>query len=155
MFALTVLVATLCCVSNAQITITWSDCAASTGAYGKITDVTWTPQNFAPGDTVVITATAAYDKQVTAAHSDIEFLGGLIKNNFNGCTGATIQAPLGLATLVFAPAGCPLNGPSGTFVQTVTTSALFPGGATPTIYHAKDQNMQPFICLDITLNNSG
>ena len=154
MLRLLAIFATLCCIARAQITVTWADCSVTDGAYGQITAVAWAPLSFNPGEEVVITATASFNKIVNATSSEVEWVGGIFQDKFDSCAGATIQAPLGLATLVFPPVGCPLSGPTHTFVQRVTTSTNFPIGSTQTTFHAKDQNGAPFICMTLTLNNA-
>jgi hypothetical protein len=141
-------------VANAQISVSWSDCGSSTGAIGKVTDVQWTPQSPTAGENVTITATVSFTGSVTALHGDLEFLDGIIQNHFNGCKGATISAPLGLATITFPPAGCPISGPTHKFVRYVKTSPLLPAGSTESILKVNEQNGKPFICCSVKLTNA-
>ena len=148
------LVATILAVAHAQISITWQDCGSSEGARGRVTDVEWSPKNPTAGENVTITATVAFSGTVSALNGDLEFLDGIIQNHFNGCKGATISAPLGLATIVFPPAGCPLQGPTHKFTRYVQTTPLLPAGSTESILKVTDQNKAAFICVTMKLTNA-
>ena len=60
-----------------------------------------------PGENITITAHVKLDKATTKISSDLVFA-AVDHNKFDGCAGATIKAPLGIATVVMPPAGCPL-----------------------------------------------
>jgi hypothetical protein len=153
-FRLLAVAALILAVAHAQITVSWSDCGSTTGAIGKVTDVEWTPQNPTAGENVTIVATVSFAGTVTALHGDLEFLDGIIQNHFNGCKGATIQAPLGLATITFPPAGCPVSGPSHKFTRYVKTSPLLPAGSTESILKVTEQGGKPLICCAVKLSNA-
>jgi len=140
--------------SWATITISWSDCGSTTGAVGKVTSVQWTPQNPSPGENVTIVASVSFAGNATELLGDLEFLGGIIQDKFDGCKGATIQAPLDLATVTFPPAGCPIMGPTKQFVRYVKTSPSLPKGSTQSILKVNMQNNKPFICCSVELANA-
>ncbi len=49
-----------------------------------------------------------------------------MQHTFDGCKGATIQAPLNLATITFPPAGCPVKAGPTTSTRYVAISESLP-----------------------------
>merc|ERR1712087_232273 len=122
-------------------------------AHGKVTGLDVQPPNPVAGDNITVTATVSIDKVTTAIKSDLVFA-KLFHNKFDGCAGATIKAPLGVATVTIPPPGCPLAvTDTAKFIRYVQTSKSTP--KTPTTSHLEgtDQDGEPFICVDMTLTN--
>ena len=135
------------------ISFSWKDCGTA-GTHAKVTQVDVVPSNPMPGQQINITATVTLDKATTAVSSDLVFA-KLFHNKFDGCAGATVKAPLNIATVVFPPAGCPLQpGASLHFDRYVTTTKAMPKGSTTSHLTAKDQDGEDFLCVDMTLTNA-
>jgi hypothetical protein len=75
--------------------------------HGQVIKVEVDPVAPNPGENITITAHVKLDKATTKISSDLVFA-AVDHNKFDGCAGATIKAPLGIATVVMPPAGCPL-----------------------------------------------
>lgn len=106
-----------------------------------------------PGDRINITATMTSDKATSQLNSQITFA-SVFSHQFDGCAGATVKAPLGIATVVFPPAGCPIAAGPATFKRYVTTSKVMPKGSTTSKLKIMDQDGEEFTCIDMTLNNA-
>lgn len=106
-----------------------------------------------PGDRINITASMTSDKATTALNSQITFA-SVFSHKFDGCAGATVKAPLNIATVVFPPAGCPLAVGPATFKRYVTTSKAMPKGSTTSKLQIMDQDGEEYTCIDMTLKNA-
>merc|ERR1719326_2669865 len=145
------LVLTLLDLAAATITFTYTNCNEK--AHGKVTGLDVQPPNPVAGDNITVTATVAIDKATTAINSDLVFA-KLFHNKFDGCKGATINAPLGVATVVIPPPGCPLAvTQNAKFIRYVQTSKSTPKASTTSHLQGVDQDGEPFICVDMTLTN--
>lgn len=133
------------------ITIGWQDCGTAGKTHGKVSAVKVSPEQPVPGDNVTITATVDIDKNTTAINGDLIFA-KIFHNKFDGCAGATIKAPLNIATVTIPPPGCPVTG-TKEFVRYVATSHTMPKGSTTSELTATDQDGESFICVQITLKN--
>jgi hypothetical protein len=134
------------------ISFSWTDCGTS-GTHAKVTKVDVVPANPMPGQQINITSFANINKTTSAVKSDLVFA-KLFHNKFDGCAGATIDAPLKLAHIVFPPADCPLAVQTGAvFKRYVTTSSSMPKGSTTSHLESSDQDGESFICVDMTLHN--
>merc|ERR1719408_920771 len=105
-------------LAGATISFTYENC--NDKAHGKVTGLDVQPPNPVAGDNITVTATVAVDKATTAINSDLVFA-KVFHNKFDGCAGATIKAPLGIATVIIPPPGCPVSGMKD-FVRYVATS---------------------------------
>merc|ERR1712183_544835 len=94
-------------------------------AHGKVTGLDVQPSSPMPGDNITVTATVAIDKATSAIKSDLVFA-KIFHNKFDGCKGATIKAPLGIATVIIPPPGCPLGIGEAKFIRYVATSKRTP-----------------------------
>merc|ERR1740121_3457410 len=138
-------------VVAATITFTYKNC--NDKAHGKVTGLDVQPPNPVAGDNITVTATVSIDKATTAIKSDLVFA-KLFRKKFDGCAGATIKAPLGIATVIIPPPGCPLAvTDTAKFVRIVQTSKSTPKASTTSHLEGVDQDGEPFICVDMTLTN--
>jgi hypothetical protein len=99
--------AALAATACAEIDIVWSDCGTAKN-HVKITNVTWSPNPAKPGDNITVTGLGTLDEDITDSKLTLT-LGDIVKHSFDGCKGATIEAPLNLATIVFPPQACPIQ----------------------------------------------
>jgi len=135
------------------INFSWKDCGTAGKTHGQVVSVDVDPPTPNPGENITITAHVKLDKATTKIASDLVFA-AVDHNKFDGCAGATIKAPLGIATVVIPPAGCPLV-PSDdiTFKRYVSTSKHMIKGSTTSKLSGVDQDGEQFICVDMTLDN--
>jgi len=138
-------------MGRAGISFSYTDCGTA-GTHGKVTGLDVQPSSPVPGDNITITATVQIDKNTTKIKSDLVFA-RLFHNKFDGCAGATIKAPLGVATVIIPPPGCPLKAGTTKFVRYVQTRAGMVKGSTTSHLEGTDQDGEPFICVDMTLTN--
>jgi hypothetical protein len=78
----------------------------------------------------------------------------VFKHSFDGCKGATIQAPLGIATVYFPPAKCPFEKGMIKQLHYVQTEKNMPKGSTTSKLTSVEQNKQPAMCVLLTLDNA-
>ena len=105
------------------------------------------------GENITITAHVKLDKATTKISFDLVFA-AVDHNKFDGYAGATIKAPLGIATVTIPPANCPLVPADDiVFKRYVLTGKHMPKGSTTSKLSGVDQDGEQFICVDMTLDN--
>ena len=129
---------------------------ANTGTFPslppKITNVSF-PADIEPGMNITITAHATLDEAITDTKMTLT-MASIFKHSFDGCAGATVKAPLDIATVYFPPMNCPLAAGPATFVRYVSLSKAMPKGDTTSKLQSTDQNGKPGLCCAITLSNA-
>mmetsp|Transcript_26564 Transcript_26564/g.52357 ORF Transcript_26564/g.52357 Transcript_26564/m.52357 type:complete len:152 (-) Transcript_26564:376-831(-) len=138
-------------IAHAGIKVTWEDCGSSK-AHAHVTNVSWVPADIQPGDNVTITSILNVDKVTTKLNSELKFIVG--SDKFDGCKGATIEAPLNLAKIIFTPAGCPIQTGAFTSVRYVELAQKLPKAKTTSKLTITDQDNQEFACVSLSLDNS-
>jgi hypothetical protein len=78
----------------------------------------------------------------------------VFKHSFDGCKGAIIEAPLGIATVYFPPYKCPYEKGMVKQLHYVQTEKTMPTGSTTSLLTSVDQNKQSAMCVELTLDNA-